>query len=116
MDMHFDGTIYQSYSSELARRVRYPHPPFRILDVRDASEFASGHVAGAVRTSASQLEKGLPEGTSATTEFFIIGAGPGDERVRAATLNLRANGALRCVEISGGMVEWRQSGYATEAA
>lgn len=110
MDMHFDGVIYQSYAAELARRSRYDHPPFLILDVRDASAYEAGHIEGAIRTSPDELSRGLPEGTSPTTEIFVIGNDPRDSRVREASLALRANGALRCVELPGGMLEWRQAG------
>ena len=114
MDMHFDGVIYQTYADELARRASYHHPPFRILDVRDADEFAEGHIPGVTRTPAADLRGGLPEGSTPTTEFFVVGAGPEDERVRTATLSLRARGALRCVELPGGMLEWRQAGLPVE--
>lgn len=116
MDMHFNGVIYQTYADELARRARYPHPPYRILDVRDAGEFASGHIAGADRAAASDLKSGLPAGTTPTTEFFVVGAGPEDARVRQASLTLRALGALRCVEVPGGMLEWRQAGHPVDTA
>ncbi len=116
MDMHFDGVIYQTNAQELERRARHSHPPFLILDVRDAAAYEAGHIAGALRTSAKELAAGLPAGTGPTTEFFIVGADPRDARVRQATLALRAHGALRCVELPGGMLEWRQSGYAVATA
>lgn len=115
MDMHFDGVIYQSYTHELARRLRYSHPPFLVLDVRDQADFEAGRVPGAVALRAEALRSGLPTDTTPTTEFFVIGSDPLDGRVREATLALRANGALRCVEIAGGMLEWRQSGLELEA-
>lgn len=111
MDMHFDGVIYQTNAPELQRRIRYPHPPYLILDVRSAAEYQAGHIAGAIRAPANELAAGLPAGTRPTTEFFIVGADIRDERVRRTTLALRARGALRCVELPGGMLEWRQSGY-----
>ncbi len=114
MDMHFDGVIYQTYADELARRARYSHPPYRIVDVRDAADFESGHIAGAIQ--ATGLKSGLPDGATVTTEFFVVGSGPEDERVRTASLTLRARGALRCVEVPGGMLEWRQSGHPVETA
>ena len=114
MDMHFDGVIFQTYADELARRTRYSHPPFQILDVRDAAEFSGGHIPGAVLAQAAGGGPGLPDGTTPTTEFFVVGAGPNDERVRQTSLSLRKRGAQRCVELPGGMVEWRQAGLPVE--
>ncbi len=114
MDMHFDGVIYQTYAEELRRRARHDHPPYLILDVRDTAEFDTGHIAGATRISPEELTNGLPVGTTPNTEFFIVGADPRDARVREVTLALRAQGAVRCVELSGGMLEWRQAGYPAE--
>ncbi len=111
MDMHFDGVIYQTYPGELERRARHSHPPFLILDVRDAAEYEVGHIEGALNVSVADLSRGLPNGATPATEFFVIGADPRDSRVREATLALREHGALRCVELSGGMLEWRQAGY-----
>ena len=115
MDMHFHGVIYQTHARELSRRVQYPHPPFLIVDVRDSGAFDLGHIAGAVRAQPDKLSAGLPEGCSTATEFFVVGADPKDTRVREASLALRAHGALRCVEFSGGMREWLQSGYGVES-
>lgn len=114
MDMHFDGVIYQTHADELERRVRHSHPPYLILDARDEADYQAGHIEGAVRASAGELAAGLPAGTTSTTEFFVVGADPRDPRVRELTLALRARGAARCVELSGGMLEWRQSGYPVE--
>jgi rhodanese-related sulfurtransferase len=114
MDMHFDGVIYQTYAGELARRQRYSHPPYRIVDVRDAADFERGHIAGAIRATATK--SGLPDGATPGTEFFVVGTDPDDARVRQASLALRARGALRCVELPGGMLEWRQSGLPVESA
>jgi len=114
MDMHYDGVIFQSYAEELERRASRPHPPYLILDVRGRADYEAGHVPGAVAMGADDLKSGLPTGTTVATEFFIVGSGPTDGRVREATLALRDHGARRCVELSGGMIEWRQSGYSVE--
>ena len=110
MDMHYDGVIYQGYAMELARRLQHSHPPFQIIDVRDDDARSTGSIPGSVGLQPGELQDALPQGTTPTTEFFIVGDGPLDERVRQMTLELRERGALRCVEISGGMIEWRQSG------
>lgn len=111
MDMHFDGVIFQSHVAELARRLAHDHPPHLVVDVRDADEFADGHIAGALPVSRAGLDAGLPPSTTPLTEFFIIGVGPDDTRVRQTTESLRRHGALRCVEILGGIRDWRRHGY-----
>ena len=70
MDPHFDGVIFQSHAEEVRRRIEHPHPPFRVLDVRPAAEYAAGHLPGAVSTSVESLRRGLPEGTSEGTRVL----------------------------------------------
>ena len=115
MDMHEHGVIFQTHPAELARRLGHPHPPFRVIDVRPPEASSGGGIAGAVRMSPEELAERLPEGTDEATEFFIVGDGPNDPAVRRASLALRRNGARRCVELSGGMLEWRQLGYPVAA-
>ncbi len=114
MDMHFEGVIFQTHAAELARRLRHPFPPFCVLDLRPAGEFARGRVPGALRINPEDLERGLPAGTDAATEFFLVGRGPDDPAVRAAAVTLRRHGARRRVEVPGGMLEWRQAGFEEE--
>ncbi len=115
MDPHFEGVIYQTHAAELVKRLGYDFPAYMALDVRDASAWAAGHIPSAHNVTPGQLASGLPDGTSETTEFFVIGSGPNDTTVREASLALRRNGALRVVEFSGGMSEWTAYGYTTES-
>lgn len=110
MDPHFDGVIFQTHAVELARRMRREFPAWYALDVRQAGEYAAGHIPGSRPASAAALASGLPDGTDQGTEFFVIGAGPGDPRVREASLALRALGANRIVELSAGISEWTAFG------
>jgi rhodanese-related sulfurtransferase len=114
MDPHFDGVIFQTHAAELVRRLRREFPRYRALDVRDAGAYASAHIPAAVRVTAEDLADALPDGTDPSTEFIVIGAGPGDPAVRRASLALRDRGARRIVELSGGMAEWVDYGYGTE--
>ena len=116
MDMHFDGVIFQTHAGELRRRLDHPHPPFAILDLRGEREWAAGHIPGARPVSVDALEAGLPEGTSAATEFFLVGSGPTDPAPRAASLALARHGARRRVELPGGMHEWRAAGMAVDGS
>jgi rhodanese-related sulfurtransferase len=114
MDPHFDGVIFQTHAEELRRRLRYPHPPFRVLDVRDLADHARGHIPSAVL--AGPEIAALPPGTTPHTELIVVGAGPDDARVRATSLALRRLGAHRVVEMVGGMHEWGLLGMPTERA
>ena len=106
MDMHFDGVVFQTHAGELHRRLAHAHPPFAVLDLRDAEAWAGGHIPGARNVSVDALDQGLPEGTTPTTEFFLVGAGPTDPAPRDASLALGRQGATRRVEFPGGMQEW----------
>jgi len=115
MDPHFDGVIFQTDANELHRRIGREFPPFLVLDVRDSADFASAHIPGAVSVSPSDIDGGLPRGAELGTEFFVVGSGPGDDGVRAASLALMENAARRIVELRGGMSEWSSYGYPTDS-
>jgi rhodanese-related sulfurtransferase len=110
VDPQYDGMIFQTHGAELRRRLRVPWPPFRVLDVRTADDFAAGHLPGAVSSAATNpasLVTGAPGGR---IEIFVVGRGPGDPRVREASLALLRAGGRRVVELTGGMVEWGLAG------
>jgi rhodanese-related sulfurtransferase len=115
MDPHFDGVIFKTHPQELERRMSFEHPPFLLIDVRPDSERRSASIAGSIALAASDLTE-LPEGTTPGTEFFIVGADHYDEDVRAAAMRLRELGALRVVELAGGMYEWIAEGKDTAPA
>ncbi len=115
MDMHFEGVVFQSHAAELARRIERPWPPFAVLDVRPAAEFERQRLPGALRFDPDGAD-GLPAGTTAATEFFVIGRDPDDAGVRQASSRLRRAGARRVVEVPGGLREWRQLGLPLASA
>lgn len=115
MDMHFEGVVFQTHAAELARRLTRPFPPFAVLDVRPAADFAAGHIAGARSVTVEEVRRGLPEGLTPAVEVIVVGDGPGDRMVREATRALRAAGCHRVVEFPGGMSEWRAMGGAVES-
>ncbi len=106
MDPHFDGVIFKTHAAELRRRLRFPYPPFRVIDVRSREEYERGHIPGAIRATAADLGAGLP--TTERTEFFVVSGRPEDPTMREASLALQHLGAHRIVELTGGMAEWAQ--------
>ena len=106
MDPHFDGVIFQTHAHELDRRLRTDFPAWCVLDVRPPEEFEAGHIPGSRTASPDDLATALPEGTDGGTEFFVVGGEAGDARIRPVSEALRARGARRIVELSGGIAEW----------
>ncbi|HEX4966808.1 MAG TPA: rhodanese-like domain-containing protein [Thermoanaerobaculia bacterium] len=115
MDPHFDGVIFQTHAAELIRRLRRPFPPFCVVDARWRGDYNQGHIAGAVPAGPDGLTS-LPAGTSAGTEFIVVGSGPQDPAIRRVSLSLRKLGAHRVVELTNGMGEWKRAGGLVEAA
>jgi rhodanese-related sulfurtransferase len=81
-----------------------------VIDVRSAEERSRGTIPGAATHRSTDLET-LPPGTDAKTEFFVVGKNLDDPEIRRTTLRLRELGALRVVELTGGMYEWEQFGF-----
>jgi rhodanese-related sulfurtransferase len=115
MDPQTDGMIFQTHAAELARRLRFATPPFRVIDVRPAAAFAGGHIPGAV-SSASMTPATFAVESGGRIEIFVVGEGPGDPETRQASLALLHAGARRVVELTGGMVEWALDGGALDRA
>jgi rhodanese-related sulfurtransferase len=115
VDPQFDGMIFQTHAAELKRRLRFPVPPFRVIDVRPAAEFSRGHIPGAVPSSSISPASLLSE-ANGRLEIFVVGRGPGDPEVREASLSLLQAGAHRVVELTGGMLEWELQGGGLDRA
>jgi glyoxylase-like metal-dependent hydrolase (beta-lactamase superfamily II)/rhodanese-related sulfurtransferase len=100
--------------AELSRTIAARRNDFVVLDVREATAFAAGHVPGAKHLPRGQLElrvnQELPDPTMrilTVCEFGKIST------LAAATL--RELGFTRAVALDGGMKAWRESGFPTEA-
>lgn len=114
LDPHFHGVIFQTHPQELARRLRAGGRPCLLIDVRTAEERAAGAIAGSVAMRSTDLADALPEGTTTATEFFVVGRDHYDNEVRRTSRKLRDLGAIRVVELAGGMFEWNAEGQPTE--
>ncbi len=115
MDMHFEGVIFHSHAEELERRLGHAFPPFAVLDVRPGAEHGRSRIRGSISVDSKRLDR-LPEGTDYVTELFVVGANHVDPAVRRAALALKALGARRVVEVTGGYHEWRRRGLPEEAS
>jgi rhodanese-related sulfurtransferase len=84
-----------------------------ILDIRQHSEFASGHVPGATHIELGELAHGLPDLPPGRT---VVMCGHGERAMGAASLLLQA-GRANVVVLAGGPDSWaKASGRSLQVA
>ncbi len=82
--------------------------PFMVLDVRTPSEYAQGHIAGALLIPVQELANRLNEVPRDRQVYVHCKSGRRSER--AAKL-LAKNGYSRIENVLGGIVAWQDAGY-----
>lgn len=98
----FGPQIPQIASPELAGRLGQPQAPV-IIDVREASEFAGGHIPGARLIPLGSLPQRMSEIPS-DQEIVVVCQSGG--RSTAACQHLKAAG-YQVSNLLGGMIGWR---------
>ncbi len=87
-------------------------PKAVLIDVREESEFAAGHVPNAVHLSKGILERDIetryPD--PSTTLYLFCGGG---YRSALAADSLRKMGYLQVTSVDGGWKAWTDAGYPT---
>lgn len=82
--------------------------PIRVLDVRDAGEYAAGHIEGATHVQGGDLAEslaGIPEGDGPLAVICNSGY-----RSTAAASLLRQQGFTDLINVTSGMNGWRHAG------
>lgn len=85
--------------------------PF-ILDVRTASEFGSGHIAGAVLIPVQELQKRLGELSPQKQRPVLVYCATGNRSTVASKMLVDA-GFVQVVNLRRGMAEWNREGLPT---
>lgn len=94
----------------LASELRHnPAPPF-LLDVREESEFAVGHIAGSILVPLGELQQRLAELPTGQPIACICRSG---NRSGVATALLRRKG-YEATNMVGGMLAWARQGLPIE--
>ncbi len=81
---------------------------YTVLDVRDRTEWAGGHIPGALNASAGDLAQGAAAPCNGTGKVAVI-CGTGFRSAVASSL-LQQRGQHDVVNVTGGMDAWRQAG------
>lgn len=93
---------------DLARRMELGPPPI-VIDVREESEFAAGHVPGAVHLSKGIIERDIEQRfPDPQTELYLM-CGGGFRSALVAD-NLRKMGYLNTISVDGGWRGWTEAG------
>ena len=77
-----------------------------VLDVRDKSEFSSGHIVDSVNIPFSSLESRLGEMNKYKENPIIVACKMGQNASHAGTI-LRKAGFENVMRLTGGITEWR---------
>jgi rhodanese-related sulfurtransferase len=95
--------------AHLKQRLDGPNPPV-LIDVREESEFAAGHVPGSVHLSKGIIERDIESMfPDPQTELYLL-CGGGFRSALAAD-NLHKMGYLRVTSVDGGWRAWTTAGY-----
>lgn len=80
-----------------------------VIDVRDAAEWASGHIPNARHIVLDQLDKHLPEIEKFKARPLIVNCQSGNRSTMACG-KLKKHGFEKVFNLSGGISAWREAG------
>jgi rhodanese-related sulfurtransferase len=81
-----------------------------VIDVREESEFAAGHIPNALHLGKGIIERDVEAKFPEKSAELILYCGGGFRSALAAD-NLQKMGYTNVISMDGGMRDWRQGGY-----
>lgn len=92
----------------VARQQKGEH--FHLIDVREESEFAAGHIPGALHIGKGVIERDVEELIPDVNAPLVLYCGGGFRSVLAA-LNLNLMGYTNVISMDGGFRGWKEAGH-----
>jgi rhodanese-related sulfurtransferase len=86
---------------------------FYLIDVREESEFASGHLPGAMHLGKGVIERDIEEKVADLEAPLVLYCGGGFRSALAADA-LRKMGYTNVISMDGGWRHWTEAAYPTE--
>ena len=83
-----------------------------VLDVREANEFSSGHIADAKHIPVGQLANSLKSLEKYKDQAIVVNCRSGARSANACSV-LRKNGFTRVYNLKGGILAWQQANLPT---
>ena len=96
---------FETISQEMAYDIMSRPGNFVIVDVREADEYAAGHIANAVLVPLSNLEKAVMEKIPDKTQMLLVYCRSG-RRSKIAAEKLAQMGYTNIKEF-GGIIDWK---------
>ena len=87
---------------------------FYLVDVREAHEFAAGHLPGAAHLGKGVIERDIERAIPETAAEIVLYCGGGYRSALAAD-NLQKMGYTNVISMDGGIRAWREAGYSIES-
>lgn len=86
---------------------------FRLVDVREESEWSRGHLPGAIHLGKGVIERDIENMVTEKSEAIVLYCGGGFRSALAAD-NLQKMGYTNVISMDGGWRGWLEAGYPTE--
>ncbi len=83
---------------------------FRLVDVREESEFCNDHLPGAIHLGKGVIERDIESRIPDLDAEIVLYCGGGFRSALAAD-NLQKMGYKNVISMDGGIREWREKGY-----
>ncbi|MEX1094455.1 MAG: rhodanese-like domain-containing protein [Planctomycetales bacterium] len=88
---------------------------FHLVDVREESEFARGHLPGAIHLGKGVIERDIEQTIPDERAEIVLYCGGGFRSALAAD-NLRKMGYQNVISMDGGFSGWKAAGHDVESA
>jgi len=112
-----DADIQHASLGEVKGLVQSRPGVARVIDTRAPSDFAAGHIPGAIRLDLADVPSGKDTIDPALAKFktlVVYGANPGSSIPPAMTKRLMIAGHKDVKMFDGGMAEWQSAGLKVE--
>jgi len=105
--------IRETNVDEVKRRMDRGDRKFKLVDVREDSEFAAGHIPGAMHISKGVIERDIETKVPDPKQEIILYCGGGFRSALAAD-NLQKMGYTNVLSMDGGWRGWTEKGNPVE--
>ena len=99
--------------AEIKRRMDAGDKKFLLVDVREESEWAAGHIPGAIHLGKGVIERDVEQKVPDTSQEIVLYCGGGFRSALAAD-NLQKMGYTNVLSMDGGWRGWREAGHPVE--